>query len=382
MITPYGSLVPLDDGSPALDWHIAADDRWHSPAVERNVRQRRMDGTAVVETRVRVPKGDVVQQIYSVADHGGLTVIDITNDSPLPIAIAFTRGDLLSVRPPVAPISGIALPAASVAFPIGHRATLTVAIPHRASSAGELPRGLPDAAAVARGWRRIADRGGRLLTPDDELNERVVALRCEIALGALAGSDDDAVAFLLAADQLTRMGELADTFVVSLAHAVELVARASTADWSATAALFAADRVLASAGEHRARHDLAAVVRRLQTSDSLPATAPDEPARALAWVERRMVAPHAAGVALLPAGLPDTWAGHNFEVFALGARGSGTVSFVVRWHGDRPAVLWEQTPDENGPARLTSPQLASTWHTDAVSGEALWDKYNSVNSAH
>ena len=97
-ISPYGAIAPTD--GPTLDWHIAADDRWHSPEQEATVRQRRIDGTAVVETRVRIPDGDAVQRVYSVADHGGMTVIEVENESPLPIAIAFTNGKLLSQRPP------------------------------------------------------------------------------------------------------------------------------------------------------------------------------------------------------------------------------------------------------------------------------------------
>ena len=147
-MTPYGAITPLDSDVPTLDWHIAADDRWHSPADEATVRQRRVDGTAVVETRVRIPGGDAVQRVYSVADHGGLTVIEIENESSLPIAIAFSHGNLLSRRPPTAPIEGISLPQDSVAFPIGHHATLTVAISHTENhQAGELPSGLPPAAA-------------------------------------------------------------------------------------------------------------------------------------------------------------------------------------------------------------------------------------------
>ena len=101
-VTPWGGIEPWHD-EPTLDWHIAADDRWHSPLREAAVRQRRIDGTAVSETRVKIPSGDAVQRVYSVPDHGGLTLIEIENSSPLPIAVAFTRGDLLTPRPPTAP---------------------------------------------------------------------------------------------------------------------------------------------------------------------------------------------------------------------------------------------------------------------------------------
>jgi len=39
----------------------------------------------------------------------------------------------------------------------------------------------------------------------------------------------------------------------------------------------------------------------------------------------------------------------------------------VRWHGDRPALLWEAPPG----ARVTAPGLDPTWSSDAASGEVL-----------
>src|SRR5262245_27376698 len=89
-ITPWGAVEPWD-GSPPLDWWIAADDRWHVPSQEPAVRQQRLDGTAVVETRVRIPRGDAVHRVYSVGDAGGLTIVEVENESPLPIAVAFSR---------------------------------------------------------------------------------------------------------------------------------------------------------------------------------------------------------------------------------------------------------------------------------------------------
>ena len=347
-ISPYGAIAPTD--GPTLDWHIAADDRWHSPEQEATVRQRRIDGTAVVETRVRIPDGDAVQRVYSVADHGGMTVIEVENESPLPIAIAFTNGKLLSLRPPSAPIQGIDLPAESVAFPVGHRATLRVAIPHGAHGAGELPGGLPTAEAVARGWVTTVERAGRLLLPDTELNERIVATRCELALGGPPPLHDDPLGYLLAVDQLVRMGEQAEPFVPPLVAAVELAAKSAARDWVLAAALNAVDRVLAIAGEVRARRDLAALRERLAPSDQLPKTAPTDPLLGLVWIERRIVSPRQGEARLLPDGLPPTWLGHNFEVFGVPATASGTVAYAVRWHGDRPAVLWEQSPGPDGPA--------------------------------
>ncbi|NCY10101.1 MAG: hypothetical protein EBX38_06915, partial [Actinobacteria bacterium] len=38
-----------------LGWWVAADDRWHDPREEPSGRQRLIDGTPVVETKIAVP---------------------------------------------------------------------------------------------------------------------------------------------------------------------------------------------------------------------------------------------------------------------------------------------------------------------------------------
>jgi hypothetical protein len=70
-------------------------------------------------------------------------------------------------------------------------------------------------------------------------------------------------------------------------------------------------------------------------------------------------------VALLTAWPPD-WVGQPIDVRAAPTR-RGPVSYSVRWHGDRPAVLWE------GPAgmRFTAPGLDPMWTTTEARGEAL-----------
>ena len=239
-VTPWGAIEPWGSGGPhghgdeqhVLDWHIAADDRWHSPQHEAAVRQTRVEGTAVVETRVRIPNGDAVQRVHSVPEHGGLTVVTIENESPLPIAVAFSHGRLLSPRPPSAPIEGISLPAGSVAFPVGHHATLTVALAHRGSGPGALPRGLPPAAGVVRGWLATVERASRLLLPDPVHAEQVVTERCELALGGPVHPDDDPVGFLIGVGELVRMGEPADPWLPDVAHAVEVAAKTAVHDWA------------------------------------------------------------------------------------------------------------------------------------------------------
>ena len=367
-VTPWGAIEPWND-EPVLEWHIAADDRWHSPQREAAVRQTRVEGTAVVETRVRIPNGDAVQRVWSVPDHGGLTIIEIENSSPLPIAIAFTHGALRTVRPPTAPIEGIDLPQGSVAFPLGHHATLTVALAHDGRGAGALPGSVPPMAGVVRGWLSTVERASRLLLPDPALSEQIVAERCELALGGPVHPDDDAVGFLLGVGQLVRMGEPADPWLPDVAHSLEVAAKRGVADWALAAAFDAASAVFGAAGDGVAQGDLAAMRARVRAGGALPSAPPEDPARMLAWAEARVVQPTAAGAALLPLGMPAEWAGSNFEVYGLPNGTGGSVSFAVRWHGARPAVLWEQTAPA---ATLVAPALAPDWATAEVKGETLW----------
>ena len=364
-ITPWGAVEPWD-GGPTLDWHVAADDRWHTPQQEAGVRQKRLGGTAVVETRLRIPEGDAVQRIYSVPDHGGLTIVEVENASPLPIAVAFTRGDLLTVLPPTAPIEGITLPAGSIAVPVGHKATVTVAFAHDGRGAGALPTGLASATTVVRGWTATVERASRLLLPDAPAGPRVVAARCELLLRGPAHPEDDRIAFLLGVADLVRMGHSATDWVPDVAHALEQAVKDTATDWSLAAAIDAAAIVFHRAEERKALADLEAMRKLLVLDASLPAAEPDEPARMVAWHERRLAMP---GGALLVAGLPAGWEGTGFEVYGLPTGPASTVSYAVRWHGARPAVLFEQS---GPPVHLSAPIVAPDWNTSDVAGDVLW----------
>ncbi len=83
----------------------------------------------MVETTLRIPGGTVVHTVWCSADRGGMTYVMVRNDSPLPIAVAFSRGDLWLPRPPTdVPIEGIELPAGSVVLPVGHAASAVVGL--------------------------------------------------------------------------------------------------------------------------------------------------------------------------------------------------------------------------------------------------------------
>jgi hypothetical protein len=368
-VSPWGAVQQWDDLG-TLDWFVAADDRWHVPSDEPTIRQSMVDGTPVVESRLRIPSGDAIHRVYAVADHGGLTIVEVENDSPLPIAVAFAGVPVLSQRPPTdMPLQGIDLPAGAVAFPVGHRSTLTVAIAHDARSAaarsGQLPAGLPPAAQVARGWLRAAEQASRLLVPDTTLAHCIVRERCQLMLD---GPPDPSVApvdFLLAIGDLVRMGSVADAWIPELADAVAALP-AHRDDPMLAAAFDAAERVCTVAAERRAVKDLRRMRTKLVdrvTPASLPATV--EGVRGIASLERFI----ATGPDLLPVGVPSVWWGQNFEVYGVPTGRASEVSFAVRWHGERPAVLWECTGES---VTLTSTGAAPGWSTADRTGETLW----------
>jgi hypothetical protein len=45
----------------------------------------------------------------------------------------------------------------------------------------------------------------------------------------------------------------------------------------------------------------------------------------------------------------------------------GPLSYAVRWHGARPALLWEAPPG----VRLRAPGLDPTWSSETTRGDAL-----------
>ncbi len=69
---------------------------------------------------------------------------------------------------------------------------------------------------------------------------------------------------------------------------------------------------------------------------------------------------------------PAAWLGQPVEVHDLPSR-IGSVSWAVRWHGERPALLWEVNPhDPDGIApTVTAPGLDDSFTATGLRGEAL-----------
>ena len=389
--------IRLNDGSPVLDWHIAADDRWHDPSTEPSVRQTRRAGVPVVETRLRIPGGDAIQRVYAVADAGGLVVIEITNESTLPIAVAFTRPDLISSRTPSPRgAQGIELPVGSVVFPVAHGSTLRVALSAPLNVANESANvdveRLPSFEQLQKGWLKAVEQAGYVIVPEGAVAPLVARLRSDALIlsgheiedwGIGAGGDcaNDPVAYMLTLQELLRMGEklTGDSDQIRVDHAARLAQcvetllkdhkKSSVLPWDVERALFAAQFVFARIGENRAADDVAAAQLRMSSAAEPPNVMPTD-IRAIAWVEEKMVAVQRDGsVQIFGRGIPRLWLGANLECHRVSAGPMHTVSFGIRWHGEKPALLWEVS----GPAgiKLTAGKCDPTWTSVEATGETL-----------
>lgn len=382
LVNERGSIRP-SDGSAPLDWFVAADDRWHDPAMEGTVRQERRGGLPLIETRLRVPSGDVVQRVYGVVNDGLLIVVEFENQSTLPVAVAVTRGDVLSQRPPSASgVQGISLPTGSVVFPVGHKSTLRVALASGAHSMTKLPEGLADFAQLQRGWSTAIEHSSRLVLPDKTITDAIARTRADILITGVNGISalaSDPVAYILTLHEMHRMGEKIGGHVAELAAAVETIfasnSRAKKIAWDVERALFVAQWLFESIGEERASGDVARSQARLAevSPDELTEVFGDPMSggvRGIAWAEEQLVSPRRDGGAVLFANsIPRKWLGINIEAYSVVADATRKVSCALRWHGDLPALLWEVA----GPPgmRLSAGKCDPHWSSNETSGEAL-----------
>lgn len=292
----------------------------------------------------------------------------------------------------------------------------------------------PAAEQVARGWRAQLDRGLTVRLPDEALGQAVDQARAQLLLVA-AGPLDDATTPSLAglvaaltqqgfADEARRVasvlverqrlngrfdrgagaaattvaavgalaafGRLAGTEIAeALAGPVTKAAHRILRDdprlaepGAFTAVVTTAD-LLEAAGQPEAAAALlarvpveAAATDEGDRLDLVAASAPDHVAL-LAQVRRGVVddTPGPGGgpaVRLLP-GFPASWLGQGVEVHEAPTR-FGHLSCAVRWHGERPALLWDLDPGRRHLPTglvLTSPGLDPGWSGTEPRGEAL-----------
>jgi hypothetical protein len=106
----------------------------------------------------------------------------------------------------------------------------------------------------------------------------------------------------------------------------------------------------------------------------------------LSFVRTMLVTESAGGGLALSSAVPEAWYGQGWEVRDA-PTAQGLLSYAVRWHGERPALLWQLEPHAdvsaaatNGKGNghgsgatvtLTAPGLDPTWSSTELEGEAL-----------
>ncbi len=397
------------------------------------MRQSVVGPGAVVETRMKVPDGDAVQKVWAVASGGGtaVAVVEVGNQAATAFAVALVMeapGAVLSAGQAGLNIGGsqvLAWDRAPAVAAVGtdsvdellasrggaegdgsepnrkgrDRAALVWPLPHTARMAVSTalsrgtpppPSDLPDAEALVRGWQAHLDRGARIELPDEGLNRRIeqnrrrwlgrtgrmetaeVAELCELSVRLDHhgySSDAEVVLDEIAArwtteapaerltafavhHDLTRDSRAAARYGEPVAEAVEAAARVGAA-----VPVDSVARLLLAGGQERAAKDLLGMnLRRAEPPSG--------------GLRAELVDDHDDELLLAP-GFRPAWRGGPLAVYGLPTR-FGPVSFALRWHGERPALLWERDEQFRDEAiTLRVPALDPGWSTDQPTGETL-----------
>ena len=305
------------------------------------------------------------------------------------------------------------LAAAAAVVPLAPRVPLRVTIPVEGGSSGNA--GSPE--EIAAGWRAVVERAASVDLPDQAAAR---SWRRGIAASILAAGCPQPAAVARAAVVLDRVG-LPDEADRARDALFAEAGRAPLPPPAATAALRAlasrrlrtgrvsglaglAGPLAEAAGDHLDRPTLEQVAAALETEapaaardarrllaetrsappmpdaapiiDGLAAAVRDSVAfgrDGLAGVEALLdclVAEAAEHLVMLPAP-PEAWNQSSIDARSLATR-HGVLSFSVRWHGPRPAVLWDLQPRRHeDPAVTLRCGLDESWATEALAGEAL-----------
>jgi hypothetical protein len=381
-------LVRIDGSGIEIDWWVGADDGWVIPAATGGDAIR--PGIApAIEARVRVPGGVAVLRSYAVAAAGPpLVALELENASPAAVVggwvvraapgyrigrVAMEGPTLLideraRVELPSVPtrwavaarakgvqeavVGGNAASGpfdpvvtrrgdleVAVLFPVAHRTRTRIAatagVVERAHAVRVSPANLPALADVEHGWTAALETGTQVELPDEALQGSVDAARVTVLLGS-AGP------------------ERRDRVVASAAGEWGLAADAARA------------RLRPSASDGGDPWPT------LRAASGAPRPSPRAAAEWLAVVRRALVHVDRDRVGVLPH-FPVEWLGRPVAVHGLPIP-QGTVSFALRWHGSRPALLW----DLPAGMVLRAPSLDPGWEGAGPAGEALLDEIDAT----
>jgi hypothetical protein len=302
-------------------WRLRGAGDWIVPGRDAPVRRSRPHAAPVVHNAVRIGRGDVVERVYSAGDGDrSAVVVEVANETPEGVAVGFVVDAAGAVA---ADESGIRVdgkrvltcarrPGAvesggrMVVFPVPHRTRVRIAL---TNGTDVDVVALPDADSVVRAWDRVLDRGMRTELPEP-LQAEIDAARADL---------------LLAAPSPAALAALEDWGFDD--EAVHMWARLGLRD------------------RRRARRD---------RGDDVLATT------------RAALVGEAGSVIDLVPGFRTAWLGQPIAVQDAPVR-HGRCSFALRWHGARPALLWDVPPDYT----VRVPALDPAWSSTDAAGETL-----------
>lgn len=298
-------------------------------------------------------------------------------------------------------------------YPVTHRTTFRALLPvGEQHGVLEWPPALPTVDQVAKGWTAQVERGAEFDLPDPKLMGTVERMRRQVLLRAeepecipaldLFGFHHEAKNSLLnfamesgarfrptrtfgpgdyinALHQhweLTRDRGVLSASAETLGEAVSEQARIAPSN-----SVLLARLLFEQLGLEKARADVDRILRRSPPDERAlealpPLVALLETERPAAFA-RTLVANLASwsvqdrNLVLLPTEPSASWHGQPLQVSKLPTP-SGRLAFAVRWHGERPALLWELEPHADvGGTTLRAPNLDRSWSTADLKGEAL-----------
>ncbi len=431
-------LLGWEDGRWSLDWWVRTDEGWKYPSHTRAVRQT-VAATPIIETSFAVPGGDLVARACAVQTSGRAVVtIDYENDSPTAVALALVvrpidldgvgiaesvkiYDNTLSIEGSVQLVAD-RIPAASVAvpdfaslppaveranaepsteatstagtaqgamvFPMPHHSTLRVGL-----GADLVLAELPQLEAIEKGWSAHLDQflsvevEGSPLGDELMINERRLAtslrngkvMRSRSAMAEWSVLDD-----LTVANALLEVGDVnpAAEIILDQLDGDRLMAMAAgerDAAFDALVRLWQLTRrteVLDAAGETL---EVPPELLAGATPAVVPSPSDDWPvvaARRVLDIRSALVTERDGELHLLT-GFADEWRGRSVDV--RNARTAlGMLSFSLRWHGARPALLWSLKPvgsaagtDDDSRTVVRAPALDTAWVGYEAEGEAL-----------
>ena len=225
-VSSNGGVEPLGSGC-LVHWGVRADDRWHIARDEQAVRQIVAEDGVTIETRLRVPGGDIVHRASSTPYRNtSLVIVEIENETPLPVAIAlFTVGagiwrcegnmlfrNSVSVISASKPVSHCLIAASeddmmndlkleesqndakrsksvkgshvATVFPLPHTSSLRLVfcVENKLDSL-PTPDDLPNLEGIANGWNAHLDYGSTVVLEDERVQKVLFAARRHLLVG-------------------------------------------------------------------------------------------------------------------------------------------------------------------------------------------------------